>query len=157
MNKILILFITFASFSMQAQSNWEVSVCDGNIIHEGNRYEVLDNILTENIQGDTPREVSFFCLSNDITINDNHNRYYRWYHNSNERRVGNPTNRLRYYSYTFPNSEVEIRAYPDGYAGGQHSFAGRFVVWNDRNGRNISSSNSSRFRSAQSAWRRANR
>ena len=154
MKQILFVLAILISGIASAQSTWETSVCNGEIIHNENNYMVIDNILTEGLQGRIPGGANFsgfFCLSDDITNNtqfegrDAYNRYFRWYCYSDTRtRNGNSFTRSYINSnlgnphllnnYLFTNHPIEryrsisIRIYPDTYSDGERYNNGRLEV-----------------------------
>ena len=130
MKQIITVLAILISGIASAQSTWNVSVCEGEIVHNENNYRVIDNILTENHQGNNPgggdNTGGWFCLDDAITNTDNHNRYFRWYHAS-ERGVSsgdlysNPNAVTTYNFINHPNENyrsIRIRIYPDNYADG---------------------------------------
>ena len=135
MKQIITVLAILISGIASAQSTWETSVCNGEIIHNENNYMVVDNILTEGLQGRIPGGANFsgfFCLSDDITNDDNYNRYFRWYcysdtrtRNGNNYTRSNVGNDHLLNNYLFTNHPVEryrsisIRIYPDTYSDGE--------------------------------------
>ena len=135
MKQIITVLAILISGIASAQSNWEqISSCtEGEIIWNGEDYVVLEGLLDrENARGNTPGRIWFFCLREDITNNDNYNRYFRWYCNAEERTyTGNDFTRDTrgngdlMANYIFINHPVEryrsisIRIYPDTYSDGQ--------------------------------------
>ena len=129
MKQIITVLAILISGIASAQSNWNTFVCDGKIVHNNNRYEVLDNLLTENHQGNLPggptrtaNTGGWFCSDDLITINDNFNRYFRWYRNATEDgRVGNEytDNISTIRRYNFPG-RISVWVYPSNYADGRN-------------------------------------
>ena len=183
MKQIITVLAILISGIASAQSNWNVSVCDGELVHNYQRYDVIDNLLTENHQGNLPGGRSantggWFCLDDLITPtrnlrggnNPDHHRYFVWYCNGTRRNnTGHEytDNLATVRNYGFANGAV-IRIYPDNYADGQNgrlghrdthaSHAGKYEVRTFVGGRSALNEGLSRFHtSAQSAWNYANR
>ena len=170
MKQIITVLAILISGIASAQSNWNVSVCDGELVHDYERYIVLGDLLTENHQGNLPGGRSantggWFCLEELITIDNNFNRYFRWYQNATEgSRIGDEyTDTLAVIRrYTFPGN-ISIRVYPSNYADGRNGRlghvpthdlrAGKFEVQRGIRGTSTILSDNNRFHSsAQSAW-----
>ena len=134
MKQIITVLAILISGIASAQSTWITSVCDGKIVHNENRYEVLGNLLSEDLQGRIPGGANFsgfFCLENDITNADNYNRYFRWYCNSERltrsgnsftRNTTNDSDKMTNYLFinhpTVRYQSISIRVYPDTYSDG---------------------------------------
>ena len=167
MKQIITVLAILISGIASAQSNWNVSVCDGELVHEYERYTILGDLLTTNLQGRLPgnrptNPGGFFCLEELITVESNRfNRYFRWYLNATEGDRGSDeytdnANTIR--NYNFPGG-ISIRVYPTNYADGQNGRLGLRTLRAERAGKFEvrGSSSSGRFHnSAQSAWNWAN-
>ena len=170
MKQTLFVLAILISGIASAQSNWEVSVCDGELVHNYQRYDIIDNLLTTNLQGRLPgnrptNPGGFFCLEDLITVDSNFNRYFRWYQNATESDpVGHEytDNRSTVRRYTFPGN-ISIWVYPSNYADGRNGRlghipthelrAGMFEVQRGIRGTSTILSDDNRFHSsAQSAW-----
>ena len=133
MKQILFVLAILISGIASAQSTWNVSVCDGELVHNYQRYDVIDNLLTENHQGNLPGGRSantggWFCLDNLLTATLNerggrwpdYHRYFVWYCNAvSSSSLGDTWSgdQSTIRSYVFANGTV-IRIYPSEYADG---------------------------------------
>ena len=176
MKQIITVLAILISGIASAQSNWEVSVCNDEIVTSGGSHIVLPGLQTQ-IDGFTnTRGVNFVCVD-DVRVSDGlpyFNRYFNWYLGSNGRaNIGNAytgeENTIR--QYRWPNNGTVIRAYPENYADGETFFlsngqsrrrlglaservkAGMFEVRTNAAG---SSANTGRYFTAKAAWDAAN-
>ena len=127
MKQIITVLAILISGIASAQSTWNVSVCEGELVYNGHNYEVLGDLLTHNHMGNLPgggdrNPGGWFCLeTDDFTVaGNNFNRYFRWYRGATEdRKVGNEytDNIDAIRRYNFPNG-VSIWVYPTNYADG---------------------------------------
>ena len=172
----LIITVLAILISGIASAQWEVSVCDGEIVENDNRYEVLRGLQTQ-IEGFTnTRGINFVCVDNVRVSNGlpYFNRYFNWYLDSSSRSItGNQYTgeENTIYTYSWSNNRTVIRAYPSNYSDGRTFFldngvsrrrishererpkAGKFEVRTNANG---SSANIRLFDDAQAAWNYAN-
>ena len=123
MKQIITVFAILISGIASAQL-FEVSVCDGEIVEDGNRYMILPELQQQIVDRHTNRNhgISFVCVDN-VRVSDGIpyiSRYFRRYHGA-----GSPDFRGNQYTgteetivhYTFPNTAI-IRVYPANYANG---------------------------------------
>ena len=174
MKQIITVLAILISGIASAQDLWEVSVCDGEIVENGNNYVILPDLQQQitddftNNNGD-----NFFCLETGVlTINDPYNRYFTWYNfgirsaNTGDQYTGTAAT-IRNYSFARAPG-VRIRVYPSNYADGNFfdltpgirrqrlghgptrtEYAGKFEVRTTRSG---SSANIRRFTNAIEAF-----
>ena len=67
MKKLLLLLI-LASFTAQAQL-WEASVCDGDLVHDGERYEIIDG---DSWVSHRFAWRGFICIDEPIGVNESY-------------------------------------------------------------------------------------
>ena len=182
MKQIITVLAILITGIASAQSNWNVSVCEGELVHDYERYIVLGDLLTENHQGNLPGGRSantggWFCLEDLITTSDNYNRYFRWYCNgtrNNDTGDVYTGDRATIRNYSFSNGVV-IRIYPGNYADGatvtppgqrsyrrlgnleRQGWQNMFEVRVFEGGRSALNEDDRFHTSAQSAWNYANR